>query len=155
MAWFIEQLVARQQLIDSTDRAIEKDIIHTLNQIGFPEEQADWKEAAPTRDPHKDTLHVLGHPVMSGWERPYMRALAEIATAKGGRVLELGFGLGLSASYIQEHHPDEHVIIEMNHAIAETDRHALAAKADRFRARRRAGCDGTAGKRKGQRAKQK
>lgn len=59
---------------------LRRTLFHTLKQIEFPEEQADWKEAAPILDPHKDTLHVLGHPVMSGWERPYMRALAEIAT---------------------------------------------------------------------------
>ncbi len=57
---------------------------------------------------------------MSGWEKPYMRKLAEIATAnaKQGRILELGFGLGISAGFIQENAPYEHVIIEMNREIA-------------------------------------
>lgn len=40
----------------------------------------------------------------------------------GGAVLELGFGLGMSAQFIQEHSPAHHVIIEMNRAIAETAR---------------------------------
>lgn len=67
---------------------------------------------------------MLGHPVMSGWEEPYMRKLAEIATVKvgSGRVLELGYGLGISAGFIQLNPPAEHAIIEMNRHVADEAR---------------------------------
>ena len=43
-----------------------------------------------------------------------MAKLAEVATSKGGRVLEVGFGLGLSATAIQKYDIQEHIIIEAN-----------------------------------------
>merc|ERR1719330_625759 len=57
---------------------------------------------------------------MESWEAPYMRALAAAACAPtgGGRVLEVGFGLGISAGYIDaEASVTEHVIIEANEAV--------------------------------------
>lgn len=60
-----------------------------------------------------DTLLIKDFQVMQDWETPYMKRLAEIATSKGGRILELGFGLGISAGFIQESEIiTEHVIIE-------------------------------------------
>ena len=60
--------------------------------------------------------------VMAAWERPYMKVLAAIAcrlpytqlpaNRRAGKVLEVGFGMGISADYIQKHKPQEHVIIE-------------------------------------------
>ena len=47
-----------------------------------------------------------------------MARLAEIATSKGGRVFELGFGMAISANYIQSHPIDEHVICEANENVA-------------------------------------
>ena len=44
-----------------------------------------------------------------------MKELANILGEKGGRVLEVGFGMGISASFIQAHESiTEHVIIEAN-----------------------------------------
>ncbi|KAF4756515.1 hypothetical protein FOZ63_033258, partial [Perkinsus olseni] len=78
----------------------------------------ETSDAQQWGDIHEDfngeRLDIDGHPVMQKWEAPYMHALAELATSKGGRVLELGFGLGLSASAVQKHDIDEHIIIEAN-----------------------------------------
>lgn len=40
--------------------------------------------------------------IMQSWETPYMKRLAEISTSKGGDVLEVGFGMGISAGFIQK-----------------------------------------------------
>lgn len=111
------------------DQIIEADIIRTLKDIGLTAPPETWRDAAPVIDPDGQTLRLLGHPVMERWEEPYMKKLAEIATSKvtclatgGGAVLELGFGLGISAQFVQQHAPAHHVIIEMNRAIAETAR---------------------------------
>jgi guanidinoacetate N-methyltransferase len=96
--------------------------------IGFPANPAEWKNSPAIYDSNGDSLTILGHPVMESWEAPYMKALAEVATIKGGRILELGFGLGMSAGYIQEHPITEHVIIEANVDVCQKAR-AFAASA--------------------------
>src|SRR5436309_2470867 len=86
------------------------DTISTRKTIGFPENKEDWSKADAVYDEH--TLRIAGHPVMEDWEITYMENLADIAAAKGGTILELGFGLGLSAKAIQAHNIDTHYIIE-------------------------------------------
>lgn len=80
--------------------------------IGFDRLKEKWKHEHAMFT--EDTLTISGHPVMERWEDGYMRELARIAASKGGKVLEVGFGLGISASYIQQHDIEEHVIIEAN-----------------------------------------
>lgn len=89
-------------------------------QTGFHGTQA-WHTAPAEFGEH--TLRILGHPVMEDWELPYMRKLAEIASGNGGRVLEIGFGMGISAGFIGENpRVTEHVVIEANHDVAERAR---------------------------------
>jgi guanidinoacetate N-methyltransferase len=88
-------------------------------EVGFHPRQ-DWKNAPAVFDEH--TLRILDHPVMEDWEAPYMERLAEIATRAAGErltVLEIGFGLGLSAGYIAANQRVErHTIIEANRDVA-------------------------------------
>lgn len=79
--------------------------------IGFNDRDA-WRHAPAHFDSH--TLEIEGHPVMEDWEEPYMELLAEIAASKGGLVLEVGFGMGISARHLQARSPDRHIIIEAN-----------------------------------------
>ena len=51
-----------------------------------------------------------------------MRRLAEYATRNRGRVLEIGFGLGISASEIMSLGCDEYVVIEAHPEVAERAR---------------------------------
>ena len=56
--------------------------------------------------------------VMSSDERQYMRALATTATRRGGAVLEIGFGMGIASSMIQEElSVARHFIVEANHQV--------------------------------------
>jgi guanidinoacetate N-methyltransferase len=79
-------------------------------------EKKDWKKANAKFSKHD--LVILGEPVMEDWEDPYMKDLAKIAASKGGVVLELGYGMGISAKYIQEYNIKKHIIIEANEAVA-------------------------------------
>ena len=52
--------------------------------------------------------------VMMNWEDPLMSASAAYVTKNGGDILEIGFGMGISAGYIQSHSINSHTIVE-NH----------------------------------------
>lgn len=70
----------------------------------------------------KDILLKDGNlQVIMEWEKPYMEACIEALNPKGD-VLEVGFGLGYSASQIQKHHPKSHTIIECDPIIAKKAR---------------------------------
>ncbi|MBX3301077.1 MAG: amino acid adenylation domain-containing protein [Nitrospira sp.] len=64
-------------------------------------------------------LIIEGQQVMQDWETPLMRAMARIVTESQGDVLEVGFGMGISASAIQEGQPRSHSIIECNRQVME------------------------------------
>jgi len=53
-----------------------------------------------------------GLTVMMGWERPIMNQVANIITLTGGDILNIGFGMGIIDTYIQESNVNSHTIIE-------------------------------------------
>jgi len=53
-----------------------------------------------------------GMAVMMDWEDPIMKKSAEIICQKGGRVLNVGFGMGIIDTYIEDYDIEEHWIIE-------------------------------------------
>ena len=52
--------------------------------------------------------------VMMSWEAPLMSASAAYVCSGGGDILEIGFGMGISAGYMHSHSIASHTIIE-NH----------------------------------------
>tara|TARA_R110002020_G_scaffold188212_1_gene386914 strand:+ start:587 stop:1144 length:558 start_codon:yes stop_codon:yes gene_type:complete len=64
--------------------------------------------------------------VMMDWEDSIMSASAAYACEGGGDILEIGFGMGISADYIQQHTINSHTIIE-NHPQVITKAQAWAA----------------------------
>ena len=57
--------------------------------------------------------------IMMDWEDPLMSASAAYITEGGGDILEIGFGMGISAGYIQSHSISSHTIIENHPQIVE------------------------------------
>ena len=57
--------------------------------------------------------------IMEDRQRPIMKAMASIAGETHGDVIEVGFGRGVSASYVQELGVSSHTIIECNDAVCE------------------------------------
>jgi len=53
-----------------------------------------------------------GRTVMMGWERPLMKKVCDTITTSGGDILNIGFGMGIIDTYIQESNPNSHTIIE-------------------------------------------
>lgn len=56
--------------------------------------------------------------VMMDWEDPIMAAHAQYVAENAGNILEIGYGLGISANYIQSYGPKSHTIIEIHPEIA-------------------------------------
>ncbi len=76
-----------------------------------------------------DRLIIGGHQVMMSWEAPYMQKMVDILLGHTrGRILEVGFGMGISASRIQAMGVESHTIIEPHPEVFEK---AIAWKGDR------------------------
>jgi hypothetical protein len=60
--------------------------------------------------------------VMMDWEHPIMKKHAKLISYPGADVLEIGFGMGISADYIQKNRPNSHTIVEIHPTIAEKAR---------------------------------
>lgn len=67
-------------------------------------------------------LYIGGHQVMQYWELPLMRKLAELVAGNGGEILEVGFGLGLSATEICSYPIQSYTVIEAHPVVADKAR---------------------------------
>ena len=50
--------------------------------------------------------------VMMSWENDLMKHHAKLVTQNGGDILEIGFGMGISAQFIQDFGCASHTIVE-------------------------------------------
>lgn len=57
-------------------------------------------------------LTSAGHSVMMDWEDGIMKESAKVVCENGGKVLNIGFGMGIIDTYIQNYSIKEHWIIE-------------------------------------------
>lgn len=82
------------------------------------DDPAGWR-TKPVSFDEDGGLLIGSEQVMQVWERPLMRQLANFASRRRGRVLEIGFGLGISAGYLMEAGCDEYWVIEAHPVVAE------------------------------------
>lgn len=68
----------------------------------------------PNRIYYYDEIFDMDNEVMMDWETPIMQATADYVCSKGGNILELGFGMGISATAIQGHNIESHTICEIH-----------------------------------------
>lgn len=50
--------------------------------------------------------------IMMAWEKPLMEAHAKAICSRGGHILNIGFGMGLVDTAIQQYEPVTHTIVE-------------------------------------------
>jgi spermidine synthase len=63
---------------------------------------------------NESELIISDQEVMQDWEYSLMHNLADKVTSKGGDILEVGFGMGISASKIIENDINSYTVIECN-----------------------------------------
>ena len=66
------------------------------------------------RDFSGDEVVLDDQQIIEDWQTPLMRAMAGLVTQSHGDVLEIGFGRGVSATFIQQMGVRSHTIIESN-----------------------------------------
>jgi protein arginine N-methyltransferase 2 len=74
----------------------DETLVFTENQIYFGEAEHDREE------------------VMMDWEDSIMQTSANYVCQNGGDILEIGFGMGISANYIQANSINSHTIVEIH-----------------------------------------
>ncbi|MEC4984566.1 MAG: class I SAM-dependent methyltransferase [Oscillatoria sp. PMC 1068.18] len=77
-----------------------------------PSINQNWENSEATYNDAE--LIIQGQQVMQAWEHTLMKALAEAAGENHGDVLEIGFGMGISATYLQEVGIKSYTVIECN-----------------------------------------
>ena len=62
---------------------------------------------------------IAAEKIMEDWQTPIMAAMAKAVSASECSVLEIGFGRGVAADFVQTHMPASHTIIECNRSVIE------------------------------------
>lgn len=86
----------------------------------YPRSQSRWRELPVVLD--DDRLLIGGWQVMRSWEAPLMEALAREVTCNGGDILEVGFGMAISATAIMSAGCSSYTVIEAHPEVADRAR---------------------------------
>lgn len=76
-----------------------------------------WNDSEPKYT--AEGLMIGNYNVMYTWEKPLMKTFARLITESHGDILEVGFGMGISAEYIQQFGVRSHTILEVHPQISE------------------------------------
>ncbi|MEE8305328.1 MAG: class I SAM-dependent methyltransferase [Candidatus Tectomicrobia bacterium] len=109
----------RDWMLNRAVREFGNDLLHLdrqvnefINGVERPPINEAWKNSNACYDDAE--LVIQGQQVMQAWEHPLMRALAEAAGERHGDILEVGFGMAISATYLQEFGIKSYTVIECN-----------------------------------------
>lgn len=83
----------------------------------YPAQPKDWCKMPVTLN--ESELLIGGWQVMQSWEEPLMQVMAREVTAQGGDILEIGFGMGISARKIMQYGCNSYTVIEAHPVIVE------------------------------------
>jgi len=101
-------------------RALDELVTHFVPGSDRVEISGDLAAAHPSAVDRQ--LVIEGQQIMQDWQKPLMKELARAVTERQGDVLEIGFGMGLSAGYIQDTGARSHVVVEANEKVADAAR---------------------------------
>lgn len=100
-------------------REFSDDLLHLDRQVkGFvdgverPVIGDNWGGSEADYDNVELVIH--GQQVMQAWEHPLMRELSEACGSNRGDILEVGFGMAISATYLQEVGVRSYTVVECN-----------------------------------------
>ncbi|WP_156365133.1 class I SAM-dependent methyltransferase [Sciscionella sediminilitoris] len=107
------------------------DALHRCGKRGVPgaarTREIDGELAEGAAHYADSQLIISGQQVMQDWERPIMAEMARVAARARGDVLEIGFGMGISATMLLEEGVRSYTVIEANPEVRE--------RAEQWRAR--------------------
>lgn len=105
----------RDWLINQALAEVSDDLDH-LDKIS-PSFVSGYGKETDARINDVEKSRITKDEIMESWQNPIMKAMAAYTTESHGDILEIGFGHGVSAEYIQEQGVRSHTIIEMDDAI--------------------------------------
>ncbi len=107
--WILQRL---KDEMESDLLHLDKQTRHFIKGSQRKEITGDWKTGKALYNGPR--LTIAGQQVMQDWERPLMKRMAQIAAESHGDVLEVGFGMGISATYLLEMGVKSYTVIECN-----------------------------------------
>jgi len=83
-----------------------------IDNIKFSRQELEYLDDYLVIKKYKNRTRKSSAMVMERWEEPIIKKHVELLNVKDKDVLEIGFGMGISANMIQEGQPKSHTIIE-------------------------------------------
>ena len=82
----------------------------------YPKSKDQWRGLPLSAS--DDRLDIGNFQVMQRWEEPLMLAMANEVMGVGGDILEVGFGMGISAGMVMAQMPKSYTVIEAHPEVA-------------------------------------
>ena len=117
MSWWLPLLSAEEKGNSGQDRVLDNKVLeHRLMFEGSISSQT-WR-TMPLILTNTSLRTESGEVVMGSDESKYMQMLVDAASVNGGRVLEIGFGMGITAmQFVESGNIVEHIVCEPNEGI--------------------------------------